>query len=79
MAAKKKETGYFIVNPAGAVHSVTKEVATGLLGRVGYRQATTAEVKELNKRKGNQTAKNPICEPFTTEPTEIELEEPAGS
>lgn len=50
MAEKKPvestaERRYFIVNPAGAVHEVTREHAKDLLRRVGYRMATADEAK----------------------------------
>ena len=55
---------YHIVNPGGAVHDVTKERARELLREVGWRLATPAEVAELKKRGGHQTADDPICKPF---------------
>lgn len=76
MADKPKH--YFIVNPAGAIHEVTYELAKELLGKVGYRNATPAEVKKLNSRRGNVAAGNqrfdkPICEPFVATPEPVEV------
>lgn len=70
---------YFIVNPAGAIHEVTYEHAKSLLGKVGYRNATAAEVKKLNSRRGNVAAgnqefKKPVCEPFAASPEPVEVE-----
>lgn len=77
--AKKKanqaEPGrYFIVNPAGAIHEVSKEDCERRLGQVGYRQATADEVRELINRGGNQIFDDPICEPFRTEAKAVEIE-----
>lgn len=75
MATKEKTKRYFIVNPAGAIHEVTKTHASSVLKMPGYRQATAAEVKQLQAANGNQRADAPICKPFTTEPEGIELED----
>lgn len=64
---------YFIVNPAGAVHEVTKDEATWRLSQQGYRAATKGEVAELFARGGNQTADDPICNSWNPKPEAIDL------
>lgn len=48
MPARRKSTpppaDFYIVNPGGAVHSVTPDDLTHLLQRPGYRAATPGEV-----------------------------------
>jgi hypothetical protein len=75
MATKKTAKGYFIVNPAGAIHSVSYEHAKDRLRKPGWRMATKAEVAKLNQRDGNQVHDDPIVEPWKPEPEEIELPE----
>jgi len=53
MAAKR----YFVVNPLGVVHEVTKEHAKELLKQSGWRMAKPDEIKALEALKGNQTPK----------------------
>lgn len=72
--ATKKEKRYFIVNPKGCIHEVTKEHAQMRLAQVGYRMATAAEVKKLQAAGGNQQAGQPLAEPFSTEPVAIEVD-----
>jgi hypothetical protein len=67
----KKSSGpkrYYLVNPGGAIHEVTYDLAQSRLKRPGYRMATAAEVKELEKRGGNQTSKDPIAQPWSPDP-----------
>lgn len=66
-AAKEENKRYYIVNPAGAVHEVTREHAAELLKKVGYRKATAAEVTAYNKAP-IQRADKPIGKPFTSDP-----------
>lgn len=73
--AKKK---YYIVNPAGAVHSVVREHAVERIRQVGWRKATRAEIGEYKKR-AEQRADDPIAAPWDPELVieEIEIDEPA--
>lgn len=41
---------YFIVNPAGAVHGVTREHAKERLRQIGYRMATPAEIAKYQEQ-----------------------------
>jgi hypothetical protein len=67
-AAKAEgEREYWIVNPAGAVHSVTKEHARSLLGRVGYRMAKAEEVEKAKTLKV-QRFDRPIAPKWKPEP-----------
>jgi hypothetical protein len=59
---------YFIVNPAGAIHEVTREMARERLRQVGYRMATAEEVARLEAAGGNQRADRPLCEPWSADP-----------
>lgn len=70
---KSKAKQYFIANPAGAIHKVSQAHANKLLRKVGYRSATSAEVKALQAKKGAQDSRNPIVEPFSAEATPVEL------
>lgn len=66
---------YFIVNPAGAIHEVTKAIARMRLKQIGYRMATAEEVARLEAAGGNQRADRPLCEPWSSDPDfEPELE-----
>jgi hypothetical protein len=69
----KEERDYFIVNPAGAIHSVSYEHAKARLALPGWRMATAEEVAKLKARGGNQVHNKPICQPWSPEPQEIEL------
>jgi hypothetical protein len=60
---------YYIVNPAGAVHSVTREHATTRLQQVGYRLATDEEIEKFKSSK-IQRAGRPIAEPWSPVPPE---------
>jgi len=72
--ATRKTKRYFIVNPAGAIHEVTKEHAAERLRQAGYRKATVTEVKKLQAANGKQVWKSPICEPWDPTPEAIELD-----
>jgi hypothetical protein len=64
--AKPKE--YWLVNPAGAIHSVSREHAKERMKNAGWRIATPAEVEELKRRKGIQLFDDPICKPWSPDP-----------
>jgi hypothetical protein len=68
---------YYIVNPAGAVHTVTREHAAERLRQPGYRQATKDEIEQYEAQE-IQRADRPIAKPWdpTPEPVEVEVEEP---
>lgn len=78
-ATKPKAEGvFYIVNPAGAIHAVSREHARWRLASPGWRQATVEEVAELKRRGNNQVHDHPIAPPWSPEPTELpELEEQA--
>jgi hypothetical protein len=62
-----KRKTYYIVNPAGAVHSVGYGHAKDRLKQPGWRVASKDEVAEYNKRK-EQRFDDPIAQPFSAEP-----------
>lgn len=64
--AKPKE--YFLVNPAGAIHSVTREHARERMKKAGWRIATNEEVAELKRRGNHQLFDDPICKPWSPDP-----------
>lgn len=59
---------YYIVNPAGAIHSVTREHAAGRLRQVGFRMATKDEIAALEHAGGHQVAGKPLAAPHTADP-----------
>lgn len=67
-AGDEAEKSYFLVNPAGAIHSVSREHARERLKLAGWRLASQAEVDELRARSGHQRWDDPICAPWTPEP-----------
>ena len=74
------EKVYYIVNPHGAIHDVSREHARMRLRQPGWRMATQAEVKKLRAAKGLQLADKPICPPWNPEPdAEPEIEEKPGA
>lgn len=75
--AKKK---YYIVNPAGAVHSAEREHAVERLRTVGWRKASAAEIREY-KKCSEQRFDDPIAAPWNPELMigEIEVDEPAAA
>ena len=68
--APKAKKRYFIVNPSGAVHEVTRDHAADRLKQTGYRMATTEEVAALDAAGGFQAFDKPIGKPHTTDPDE---------
>lgn len=66
----EEEKTYWIVNPAGAIHNVTREIAKMRLKTPGYRLASRGEVEKLTANGGMQTWDHPIAKPFTAEPDE---------
>lgn len=71
---EKADKEYWIVNPAGAVHCVTRTLAGSLLRRVGYRMASAEQVQHA-KRLKVQRFDRPIAERWKPEPEkEPELE-----
>ena len=58
----------WIVNPAGALHQVTRAHARERFQSAGWRKATPEEIAELQKRGGKQVFDNPIAAPWTPEP-----------
>ena len=58
---------YYIVNPAGAVHSVTREHARTRLATVGWRMATADEIAEY-KQRPMQRSDDPIAAPWSPDP-----------
>ena len=79
----KGDPVYYIVNPAGAVHSVAKDLFTEkLIKDRRYRAATDAEI-EMMKEAKIQTSGNPIAppkriedvyKPFVPEPAKPDIE-----
>lgn len=65
-----EEKIYYIVNPQGCIHDVTKEHARARLRKPGWRMATKAEVAKLKAAKGLQLSNKPICKPWNPEPDE---------
>lgn len=70
---KPKPKRYFIVNPAGAVHEVTREHARARLKQVGYRMATRAEVVAY-KRAPSHRGLGPVAAAWSPEPQPDEAE-----
>lgn len=72
-AATKAETKtkqarrYFVVNPRGAIHEITRELARDRLRLPGWRMATSVEVEALAERNGHQAHDKPICAPWSAE------------
>lgn len=62
------EKAYYIVNPSGAVHIVTREHAKGRLRQPGWRMATDKEIKAYKDAGGLQTTKNRAADPWSPEP-----------
>lgn len=74
---------FYLVNPAGAIHDVTRQHARVRLQQVGWRKATESEIRKLLDNKigmkvkdgeGNvslhaiQTFDEPLCEPWSPDP-----------
>lgn len=64
---------YYIVNPAGAIHEVTKEHASNRLRQTGWRMASADEVKAY-KSERVQRFDRPLAQPWTDEPDGFEEE-----
>lgn len=65
---------YFIVNPHGTIHSVTREHAAARLRQVGYRMATKEEVQALTAAGGRQRVDRPLARPYSPDPdAQVEL------
>lgn len=63
----------YIVNPLGAIHTVSKALARTLLAKVGYRKATTAE-KKAYKSNDTQSYRKPIAKPHAQVIAEMDAE-----
>jgi|GEM_PF-2652974 len=68
---KEKRVRYFIVNPAGAVHQVSREHAQWRLKQAGWRMATDEEIARYEKTSVQEAGK-PIAKPHSTELPETE-------
>lgn len=66
--SEQAERRYFIVNPSGTIHEVTREIASARLKQVGYRKATRDEIALYEAADGNQRAGSPLCEPYSDDP-----------
>lgn len=65
-----KDGVYWIVNPAGAVHNVSKQHGVDrMMTSLGYRWATEAEITKCINREV-QRFDDPICEAWSPEPPE---------
>jgi len=72
-----EEKTYWIVNPAGAIHNVTREHAKNRLKTPGFRLASKEEIAKLQEAGFNQIWDKPICPKWSSEPPEDqELPEP---
>jgi DNA-directed RNA polymerase alpha subunit len=73
----KKNVRFFIVNPGGAVHEVTKEDAATRLRQPGFRMAQAAEIEEYFRRP-IQRADRPIAPRWNPQPeAAVEEDTPA--
>lgn len=66
-ALQGKDEVFYIVNPAGAVHTVDRDHCKYRLRQVGYRLATEDEIKAYQSQRV-QRPKNPIAPPWSPEP-----------
>ena len=64
---KPTDVAYYLVNPAGAVHSCTLEHLRWRLNNPKYRIATDAEIEQFLER-DTQLSDAPIAEPWSPEP-----------
>lgn len=62
-AQKNEPKRYYIVNPGGAVHEVTREHARERIRSAGWRMASDAEIKAYQDQ-AIQRADQPIATPF---------------
>lgn len=67
-SARQTARRYFIVNPHGTIHEVTRDHAAERLRQAGWRMATNDEIAELERRGGNQVHDRPICQPWSPDP-----------
>jgi len=65
--AKPTSDTVYLVNPAGAVHSVSREHARSRLRQIGWRIASSTEVQAYKAQKV-QRHDNPIAARWTPEP-----------
>lgn len=70
------DNNFYLVNPAGAIHTVTRAHAVNRLRQPGWRLAEDAEI-EVYLETSVQRHLRPICAPWTPEP-EIEAFIPEG-
>lgn len=59
------EQKIYLVNPAGAIHVVSREHAKWRLRSPGYRKATAAEIAALEAADGFQRFDQPIAAPWS--------------
>jgi hypothetical protein len=69
-----KDGNYYLVNPAGAVHSCTRDHARMRLATVGWRLATDEEIERYLDQH-EQRHDRPIAERWSPEP-DVEPEVP---
>lgn len=74
------EKSFYIVNPHGCIHNVTREHARMRLKQPGYRMARPDEIVRLKTAGGNQTWDHPLAKPFSAEPEsqDAQQEEPVN-
>lgn len=58
---------YYLVNPGGAIHGVTRDHAAGRLKTAGWRLATEEEIAAYATQP-LQVHDRPICAPWTADP-----------
>lgn len=69
------EKKYYLVNPHGAIHIVSREHARARLAQVGWRLATKDEAAGYDKAHGLQRWDKPIARPWTPDPDkQLDLE-----
>ena len=67
-----KDGGFYLVNPAGAIHTVNRDHATRRLRQAGWRLAEDPEV-EVYLETPVQRHQRPICEPWSPVPEVEEM------
>jgi hypothetical protein len=65
LAADEVEKFYLIVNPHGAMHVVSEDLARARLKLPGWRLASADEKAAYKKADGNQRAGRPLAKPFS--------------
>lgn len=74
-ATKQIPRRYFLVNPKGAIHEVTRDLAAERLRVAGWRLATPEEIARLAAQGGHQVFDAPICRPWSPDPdAQLDLE-----